>query len=102
MLYDLNWNAHPEYCIFTSHYRRSEILPQPQNLGKMIEVAEKLSKGFPVVRVDLYNIAGRVFFGEMTFTSLGGMMDFYAIYIRNMRYQLGGVSFYVLIELGLI
>lgn len=77
MLYDLNWNAHPEYCIFTSHYRRSEILPQPQNLGKMIEVAEKLSKGFPVVRVDLYNIAGRVFFGEMTFTSLGGMMDFY-------------------------
>ena len=58
MLYDLSWNAHPEFCIFTSHYRRSEVLPQPQNFGEMIVVAEKLSNGFPVVRVDLYNIGG--------------------------------------------
>ena len=43
----------------------------------MLAVAEKLAAPFPVVRVDLYNIAGRIYFGEMTFTSLGGLMDFY-------------------------
>ena len=43
----------------------------------MLEVAEKLSRPFPVVRCDLYNLDGKVYFGEMTFTSYGGIMDFY-------------------------
>ena len=43
----------------------------------MISVAEKLSQGFPELRVDLYNINGKVYFGELTFTSQGGGMDFY-------------------------
>lgn len=43
----------------------------------MIDVAEKLSKPFPEVRVDLYDVNGQVYFGELTFTSLGGMMDYY-------------------------
>lgn len=77
MTYDLHWNAHPEYSIFNQHYRRGVILPKPENLDEMLLIAEKLSKPFPVVRVDLYNINGQVYFGEMTFTSLGGLMDFY-------------------------
>ena len=44
----------------------------------MIDCAEKLAQPFPVVRVDLYNLNGKVFFGEMTFTSLGGLMNFYS------------------------
>ena len=47
------------------------------NLKLMLETAEKLAAPFPVVRVDLFNVAGRIIFGEMTFTSLGGLMDFY-------------------------
>ena len=43
----------------------------------MIEVAEKLSEDFPCVRVDLYNVDGKIYFGELTFTSYGGLMDFY-------------------------
>ena len=43
----------------------------------MIKIAETLSKPFPVVRVDLYVIQGKVYFGELTFTSLGGTMNFY-------------------------
>ena len=38
----------------------------------MIEMAEKLSKPFPEVRVDLYNIDGKIYFGEMTFYHNGG------------------------------
>ena len=77
MTYDTSWNAHPEYSIFENDYRHGEILPKPKNLEKMIEVAEKLAKPFPCVRVDLYNIDGKIYFGELTFTSYGGLQDFY-------------------------
>lgn len=33
----------------------------------MFKIAEKLSMGFPMVRVDLYNINGKIYFGELTF-----------------------------------
>ncbi len=52
----------------------------------MLEIAEKLAKQFPVVRVDLYNIDGKIYFGEMTFTSLGGTMDFYT---QDCLYEMG-------------
>ena len=53
------------------------LLERPQNFDKMIKLARTLCQGFSHVRVDLYNVKGRIYFGEMTFTSLGGMMDFY-------------------------
>lgn len=78
MTYDLDWNPHPEYHAYNKHFFRGQIEPKPQNFEKMIAIAEKLSSGFPCVRVDLYNIEGKVYFGEMTFTSLGGMMNYYS------------------------
>lgn len=78
MMYDTVWNAHPEYSIFTRHYWRADILPEPDGLAEMIAAAEKLAAPFPVVRVDMYDIGGRIFFGEMTFTSLGGYMNYYS------------------------
>lgn len=49
---------------------------KPKNYEKMINIARKLSKSFPHVRVDLYNLNGRIIFGEMTFTSWGGCVSF--------------------------
>ena len=40
---------------------------KPVNFTKMIEIATKLSQPFPVCRVDLYNIDGNIYFGELTF-----------------------------------
>ena len=77
MTYDPDWTAHPEYSIFENDYRHGELLPKPKNLERMIEVAEKLAQPFPCVRVDLYNIDGKIYFGELTFTSYGGLQDFY-------------------------
>ncbi len=77
-LYDMDWNYHPEYSVFTHHYREAkELVPKPSCFAEMMETASKLSEGFPVVRVDLYEVNGKVYFGEMTFTSQGGYMDFY-------------------------
>ena len=42
----------------------------------MKEIAAKLSKGIPSVRVDLYEINGKIYFGEMTCTHWGGFMPF--------------------------
>ena len=42
----------------------------------MLGIASELSKGFPILRVDLYEVDGRIYFGELTFTSLGGFMDY--------------------------
>lgn len=77
MTYDTQWNPHPEYSIFTPHYQRGDIIPKPQNFDEMLSMAVRLSAPFPVVRVDLYNLAGRIYFGEMTFTSLGGFMNYF-------------------------
>lgn len=77
MTYDREWNSHPEYSIFNKFYSEAALLPKPKFLERMLEISEILAKPFPVVRVDLYNLNGRICFGEMTFTSLGGLMNFY-------------------------
>ncbi len=77
LLYDRDWIPHPEYSIFTMHYRQGEVIPKPSNFSEMINIAEVLAHPFPCVRVDLYNIGGKIYFGELTFTSLGGMMNYF-------------------------
>jgi hypothetical protein len=47
----------------------------PESLGLMIEASEKLSNGFPFVRVDFYEINEKPVFGEMTFTPGAGLID---------------------------
>lgn len=53
-----------------------ELPPKPKNYEKMIELAEKLSKPFPHVRVDFFNIDGEIIFGEMTFVTASGYLSF--------------------------
>lgn len=77
MTYDRDWNPRPDLCIFDSRYREGTVKPKPANLDDMIRVAETLVKPFPFVRLDLYNINGKIYFGEMTFTPLGGMVNFH-------------------------
>lgn len=77
MVYDTEWNAHPEYLRISSEYSQGKLLEKPMNFDEMMNLAEKLSCGFPLLRVDLYNIGGKIYFGELTFTSQGGMMEYY-------------------------
>jgi len=48
----------------------------PDNLTDMIKVAEELSKGFKFLRVDLYNVKDKIYFGELTFYPAAGMGAF--------------------------
>ena len=47
---------------------------KPQNYEQMLEIAQTLAKPFKHVRVDLYNVNGKVYFGELTFSSWGGFV----------------------------
>ena len=42
-------------------------LPKPRQIDRMFNVAETLSKGIPFVRIDLYCVQDKIYFGEMTF-----------------------------------
>lgn len=49
---------------------------KPCNYSEMLNIARILSKNFPHVRVDLYNINGKIYFGEMTFYHDAGLVPF--------------------------
>lgn len=53
-----------------------QIVPRPENLNLMMELAEKLSQNIPHVRVDFYSVESKVYFGEMTFYHRGGFGKF--------------------------
>jgi hypothetical protein len=73
-IYDLEFNK--------LKYRRSDIDPiedhieKPKNFEKMVEISRILSKDFPHVRVDLYNIDSKIYFGELTFYDGSGYKEF--------------------------
>lgn len=71
--FDLDWKKMP----FKRHYRTSnKKIDKPRNYQKMIELSEKLSKNIPFVRVDWYEIKGKLYFGELTFYPGAGFEEF--------------------------
>lgn len=71
--YDAEFNHLP---IINGH-PNAEVWPtKPENYEEMLSVAEKLSKGMPHVRVDLYNVNGKIYFGELTFFHWSGTVPF--------------------------
>ncbi len=64
-VYDLDWGKLP------MSFTRGNIsfpIPKPKKLDEMVELSRKLSKDFPLVRVDFYHVNDKVYFGELTFT----------------------------------
>ena len=58
------------------HPNADKQILRPANLSEMIRIAELLSVGIPQVRVDLYDVFGHIYFGEMTFFHWGGKKPF--------------------------
>ncbi len=80
-MFDKKWNnLHFNYG-GTLHEKKypseyEKITQKPKNFEAMLEIARVLSKDFKFVRVDLHNIDGKIYFGEMTFTPASGYMKF--------------------------
>jgi hypothetical protein len=72
--FDIDFN---HLAIKKNGYINAEIpIVKPKNFEKMIEVSKILSQNIPHVRIDLYNIKGKILFGEFTFTHWGGTVPF--------------------------
>ena len=67
-LFDMDWNPIPEIVSSGLERPGEGKLPKPENLDEMVRIARILSKDFKFVRVDLYELEGKVYFGELTFT----------------------------------
>lgn len=66
MIFDMNWEKHPEYC--SSYHEYANSVNKPRCFDKMVDIAVKLSTPFVFVRVDFYEINDNPILGEMTFT----------------------------------
>ena len=63
--------------LIQSHPMSGKILTKPENFEEMIKIASKLSEGLPNIRVDLYSVNGKTYFGELTFFHHGGVTPFH-------------------------
>ena len=73
LVYDTKWN---KVRVASEDARIDEDSPKPDNLDEMLAIASELSKDFPFARIDLYSVASKVYFGEITFYPWSGYMEF--------------------------
>ena len=73
-VYDMEFKKLPVYRCDERRAEQTE--PKPENYDQMVEIVRKLSAGFPHVRVDLYNVKGKIYFGELTFYDGSGYFHY--------------------------
>lgn len=78
-VYDIEWKNHPEKVRYVREFVPTPFdVARPECFEKMISIARKLSEGHPQMRVDLYEVDGKVYFGELTLQSAAGLMDYFS------------------------
>ena len=71
--FDMDFN----HINVTNGHPNADILPsKPKCFDQMVAFSKELSKGFPEVRCDFYEVDGKVYFGEYTFYHWGGTTPF--------------------------
>lgn len=71
--FDVDFNHMPWYA----YYQNAKVdIQKPEQWEEMIRLAEILSKDIPEVRIDFYLIDGKVYFGEITFYTWSGFIEF--------------------------
>ena len=83
-IYDVNGNFIPVEIGKKNDPSRE--IEKPDNFAHMLELAKKLCQDFPYIRVDQYNVGGRIVCGELTFIPLGCSTP---INPEEMDYKLG-------------
>lgn len=71
--YNMDWELLPYTEIFPNS---EEPNPMPKNFGQMVKLVTLLAEDYSHARVDLYNIDGKIYFGEMTFCESSGFCEF--------------------------
>lgn len=62
---DRNFES-PSFAMSTAKWRNGTRRPKPPNFEKLVQLAEDLARGFDFMRVDLYSVQNKLYFGEFT------------------------------------
>lgn len=81
--FDMEFN---KLKVLEGNSKRDNKVRKPKNFDKMIKIASLLAKNIKHVRIDFYDINGKIYFGEYTFFSSGGYEQFNS---EEFNYQLG-------------
>lgn len=86
VVYDVNRFTDHQRNIYTTTWKNLNVasdcpcadreFPKPENLEEMLKTAAILAEDFPAVRVDLYSIQGKIYFGELTFFPWSGYVQY--------------------------
>ncbi len=71
--YDMQWNPLPFRKV---HTVLGEPIERPAAFDEMVRICKILSEGFPFIRLDMYDVQGKVYMGEMTFYPDSGVKAF--------------------------
>lgn len=76
--YDINWNRLPFVWVdhFNDHMNTSNV-PRPKSLEDMVKYGAAVAKYFKCVRMDFFDVDGKMYFGEITPYHSGGYSKFY-------------------------
>ncbi|MBQ3070261.1 MAG: hypothetical protein IJD12_01050 [Tidjanibacter sp.] len=86
--YDMEWNHMPFVGLNPVANNGNTSVAKPEHLDTMISVCKKLAKDIPFLRIDLYVVNNKEYFGEITFYPASGMGEFRPI---EWNYKLGGL-----------
>lgn len=81
--YDAEWNLTDG--VYPQFHPTQRLLPKPQDFDRMKEIAIALSEGIDYVRVDMYDIDGKIYFGELTFTPMGNYLPYRKWLLEDME-----------------
>lgn len=70
--FDLNF----KHLDIKQKYPNAGTIRKPKTFDKMVELSRMLSKGYPHIRVDFYEVNGKLYFGELTLYHLSGLVPF--------------------------
>lgn len=71
--FDMNWKILNISEDIENYYNYDSSFEKPKQFSNMMEIAALLSQSFEYVRVDLYLIGDKIYFGELTFTPANGL-----------------------------
>lgn len=82
-IYDPDWNRLHFIWVRDAdkktydRYEASASIPKPENYEEMLRLSAELAQDFPLVRIDFYNLAGKLYIGEITLYHGSGNDRFY-------------------------
>lgn len=74
--FDMDWNHQDFIGLNTQAVHATMSIPRPETFERMKDIARKLSEGKPFTRVDLYEVDGKQYFGEVTLFPMSGFGHF--------------------------